>query len=233
LNISILAPTRNRPAIVKRMVVSAFETASEPDKLECCFYIDDDDCVSEQALAGFTNIKIKCGKRIVLGDMWNKVFELASADIFMHGNDDVIFRTTGWDKAVMDAFAEYDDKIVFVYCNNGNPNQKSGTHGFLHRNWVDTIGYFTPPYFCSDCCDGWLNEVALALDRYVFLSDILIEHMHYTLGKSELDTTYKERIANGKRDNPHQLYLNKEPERLENVEKLREVMFENRIRGIR
>ena len=42
------------------------------------------------------------------------------------------------------------------------------THGFLHRNWVETVGYFVPPYFSSDFNDTWLNEVADMIGRKIY-----------------------------------------------------------------
>ena len=224
MNISLIVPTRNRPEQLRKLITSAYETASDPDNVEFCFYIDNDDTVSEEVILSFNNknIKYMIGERYILASLWNDAFELATSDIFWHGNDDIIFRTPGWDKAVLEAFETYDDKIVFVYPASGNPNQKSGTHGFLHRNWVNTVEYFMPPFFSSDGCDGWINEVALVLNRIVFLPNVLIEHMHYTVGKAAMDTTYAERIANGKLDNIGHLYEELRPERRDNIRKLKE-----------
>ena len=226
MNISLLVPTRNRPIQLRKLIISAYETASDPDSVEFCFYINDEGAStdSEEVITSFNNknLRFKRGEKCILGELWNRALELATADILWHGNDDIVFRTSGWDKVILDAFEACKDKILFVYPANGNPKQQSGTHGFLHRNWVDVIGYFTAPYFSSDCCDGWLNEVAISLGRRVFVPNVLLEHMHFTLKKSSMDSVYAERIEAGVRDNVGQIYLDKAPERLDNIRKLQE-----------
>ena len=45
-NISLLCPTRNRPAGLERMWMSALETADNPEALELVLYLDKDDTTS-------------------------------------------------------------------------------------------------------------------------------------------------------------------------------------------
>ena len=227
MDISVLVPTRNRPIQLKKLIISVYETAFDPDNIEMCFYINEDEkTVSVEVIEslGYKNIKFKCGERVIMGDLWNKAMELATADILMLGNDDFIFRSRDWDRYILEVFEKYEDKILYVYGKNGNPQQKSGTYGFLHRNWVNTVGYFTPPYFVSDGVDGWLNEVSLSLGRRVFVPEVFIEHMHFTLGKSAMDSTYAERIADGVREREagKRPYEEKAPERLDNIRRLQE-----------
>ena len=231
MNISILAPTRNRPSGLKRMIRSAFETASDPSNIEMCLYIDDDDTVSEDAISTLKdyNIKYKRGERGVLSDLPNRVLELATADIFMGGSDDLIFRTKGWDSRVLETFEVFEDKIALVYPKSGNPYQLSSTILFLHRKWVDAVGYFLAPYFSCGGADGWWNEVSIYLNRRIFLPDVLIEHMHYTHGKSPMDNTYAEAVERGEKDNIGQIYIDKTPERMEDIEKLQEAIDKSRL----
>lgn len=202
------------------MYQSALETAD--GEIECVVYIDSDD-FSYGGLEMKNLVKVY-GKRITLSKMWNRCYEEANYDYFMHAGDDLIFRTQGWDTKILKAFPE--DKIAFVHGRDGSPqdNLRFGTHGFLHRNWVEAVGYFVPPYFSCDYNDTWLNDVANELDRHIMVEDVLIEHMHYAWKKREMDMSDVERENRGNLDNVMSLYQELNPKRAEDVAKLKEVI---------
>lgn len=214
--ISLLIPTRKRPENIKRLWDSLVKTTFDLDSIELVLAVDDDDD-SYDGL-GFDLHKYS---RTVLSQYWNHCFERAKGDICMHAGDDLVFKTTGWDLAVLEAFEEVPDKILFVHGDDGSPNGKTfGTHGFIHRNWVEAVGYFVPPYFSSDYNDTWLNSVAHQIGRYRYI-DIYYEHMHPAWGKAKWDATHNERLARHKKDKVEDLYASKAPERLRDAEKLK------------
>lgn len=223
--ISILLPTRNRPDNIVRLIDSIQRTADNPSGIEVIIAIDEDDTSYEELFdSPRQNTTIFKTGRQVLSKYWNDCYEKSRGDILMHCGDDIIFRTKGWDTAVKDTFAEYPDNIVFVFGNDGSPhNGNFGTHGFIHRRWAETVGYFVPPYFSSDYNDTWLNDVAKMIDRHRHIP-ILTEHMHPDMGKAELDATHRERIDRHQRDNVGQLYSDKAAEREADANKLRRVM---------
>lgn len=224
--ISILLPTRNRPANIKRFLESLAQTISAVQ--EVVFYVDDDDVFSVPMIEHFqekmkTGIMIKyiVGPRITMTDYWNKCYEQASGEIMMQAGDDIIFKTKAWDSMVENTFRISPDKILLVHGDDmdGNFRSNFGTHSFLHRNWIDALGYFIPPYFSSDNGDRWLMEVADFIGRRKFIP-IVTEHIHPRTGKVGLDSTYKERLARHERDNPNQLYVDMFYERLGDAAKL-------------
>ena len=140
------------------------KTAFNLDQIEFVFYVDNDD----QKTINFLEKKIKqsevkiiftVGERIVLSEMWNICHSFASGTIFNHCGDDLRFRTKNWDKIVRNKFSQFEDRIAFIYGRYGIQPKSFGTHGFIHKNWVDTVGYFVPPFFSSDYNDTWLNEL--------------------------------------------------------------------------
>lgn len=215
--ISVLVPTRNRPRSVTRLLTSALATADT--EVEFVFYVDEDDDSSVDVINRYDG-KIITGPRIVLSEMWNRCAEHARFDVMMHCGDDIVFRSNHWDTIVLDEFDRVPDKILLVHGRDGFQDEKLGTHSFIHRNWVDVVGYFVPPYFSSDYNDTWLNEVADALGRRRYVPEIYTEHMHPAAGKGELDTTHQERLARHTRDNVAQLYAEKQAERYADVKKL-------------
>lgn len=214
------------------LVVSIDATASST--VEVVFYIDDDDQPSidcADTLAANSDygviapeVKAVVGPRIVMSDTYNRCAEAASGEILMECCDSVLFRTPGWDQMVEAEFAKLEDKILLVWGDDAIQHGRSATLPFLHRKWVEAVGYFLPPYFSCDWCDTWVYEVARQLDRLCYLPHMLTEHRHPVVGTVPVDDTYRERIARGDRDRVIELYRSKHAERLADAEKLREVM---------
>ena len=226
--ISILCPTRGRPDFMERLVQSAWDTSSSSN-LECIFYLDDDDEPSLEKSFQIVECETVIGPRINLSQAWNKAYEKASGEIFFHAGDDLIFKTQNWDEMVRLQYRESKDKILFVGGQDGfhAPEKNFLTHGFLHRNWVETVGYFVPPYFSSDFNDTWLNELADMIGRKIYMKDLLIEHMHPLAGKHFWDRTHQERLERHRKDKPQDLYAEKAEERRKDAEKLNQFIKDN------
>ena len=207
---------------MKELWESAYNNSLYKDEIELIFYIDSDDNESIEMYKSLEpNVHAIIDERGEgnLSVMWNRCYERASADIVIHCGDDIRFRTPNWDKIVLDEFDKYKDKIVLVYDNDGVRKDDLATHSFLHKNWIETVGYFLPPYFSSDMNDYWLTTVARNIKRLIKVN-IYTEHLHPAVGKHSLDITHQERIARGDRDNVRELYRSKENERIEDCNKL-------------
>lgn len=208
--ISILTPTRGRPDSITRLIDSALDTALQSDAIEFIFYVDNDDPASgdaiERAASAGARTMMIAGERIVLSEMWNTCARAAHADVMMHCGDDIIFRSDRWDEYVLGEFERYADGIVLVHGRDGYQDERLATHGFRHRNWMNAVGNFVPPYFSSDYNDTWVTEIADALGRRSYLPAIYTEHMHPVIGKGPLDITHQERLARHQRDDPGAIY---------------------------
>lgn len=227
MKISILLPSRQRLASLTRLYNSAMELADRPELVEMVVYIDEDDDSYEAVIESpMPNTVFIRGPRKTISLCWNDCWESSTGEIFWHAGDDVVIRTQGWDTIVRNLFAEYPDKIVFAYGDDGNiesSNNKFGTHGFVHRNWTDVVGYFVPPYYESDYNDTHLNDLALGVNRHRHI-DILTEHMHYSLGKSKKDQNTEDRLKRHEKQRPEEVYNSREhrQERADQIEKLRQ-----------
>jgi len=229
--ISILVPSRGRPEALRQMVYSAQQTATHQRRVEFVVYLDDDDPMVadyfwdvKQVAPYRDGIRLLQFRRALLSECWNECYRWSSGEIVMHGGDDLVFRPPGWDQQVRDAFAASDDKILLVQGDDLSPNREAlATHGFVHRRWVETVGYFLPPLFSCDWNDVWLTEVADAIGRRVIL-DFVTEHQHYSFGKREHDTTDAEREQRGADDDVVGLFNRTKPDRVRDAEKLRKAM---------
>lgn len=181
MKISALTGTRHRPSGMVRFTESLFSTASDPDCIEVVFYIDNDDIESKncaEQLKDKYNVRYIFGERIFNSDHVNKCAEIATGECFFMGSDDVVMRTVGWDQIVTDAFNNIEDKIAFLYGHDNNKINLFGTHGFVHKNWVDVVGgRIQPTNIRGGIGDQWLNTIARKLNRHFFIH-IFTDHLH-------------------------------------------------------
>lgn len=221
--ISILCPTRRRPQQVQELIDTATVTCRWPDRLQFVFYVDGDDPTrhSVQDLERVDpRVKVITGPRVVLSQMWNECYRRAWADVLMQCGDDIRFRTVDWDVKILEQFLRYPDRIVLVHGEDGIQGKRIATHGFIHRRWVQVVGYFVPPIFASDYNDMWLTEVADAIGRRIFLPDVLTEHMHPVAGKGALDRTHQERLHRHNTEDCDRLWRETADDRLRDARRL-------------
>lgn len=230
--ISLLLPSRGRPDQFLRMVQSAISHAERPELLEVVFAVDLDDEATQTYLwladsirrNGGMIVKMLATERQVLSQYWNDCARNARGDILMHCGDDIVFVTPSWDERVREAFQQYPDRVVFVHGNDLGPRGSFfGTHGFIHRTWMEAVGYFVPPHYVSDYNDTHLNDVANMLGRRHYV-DIITEHMHPAFGKGPVDKTHEERLARHSESNVDELYASLHDERVRDAQVLQRRM---------
>lgn len=233
--IAILLPTRKRPEQLKRFCQSVKNTVSDIHKISLFLYIDEDDEETQEAVWTFDipNPHITVGPRIVMSDMANVLYrkakrfmeyvELQPYDLYFLAADDLLMETTGWDEMLIRAY-DYlpKDKIAMFYGDDGNlvaHPPRFGTHPILTKEWIETVGYVQPPYFVCDYADTWLNYLADSISRKIEVP-IKHPHLHYTVGKAKVDSTYTERRQEFYKQNVPALYESKADERIQDVVKL-------------
>jgi len=197
IKISILCPSRGRPKNLERLIISARETASKPDEIEFLFYIDDDDTTfTDFNLKKYIdfNCKIIHGKRMWISVAHNFLYSQASGEIIMAAADDFVFQSKNWDTIVSDTFYNSADNLILVYGSDvGTYKNNLAIYGFFHRDWIETVGYWTYPARGS-LYDLWSFEVAKEIGRLVYLPDLEIAHVHYRQGNAmaNFDNTYRD-----------------------------------------
>lgn len=210
----------------ERAVSSIRQTSTE--EVEILVWVDDDDIPSIELAKKLPIRYIIQPRNRSLSKMLNGLAEIATGDILSLGNDDFIYRTPGWDVMIENAYAACPDKILMVHGTDGGVHCGNfAVIPFISRRWMEITGRFCPPYFPGHLVDTWLNEIANALGRRRYLPNVLIEHMHHSLGKSQFDQTYKEglEMLTGVTDY-YAMYSGPDmvKERREETEKLRKAM---------
>jgi hypothetical protein len=211
------------------MMSSAINTAADHERLQFVAYVDDDDeetlrRFSEPDFEGF-NLVVHRAPRIVMSDMWNALIPDANGEILMLAADDLVFRSLGWDLMVGRAFADCEDRILYAHGDDlSGAGQFYGTHGFVHRRWIDTLGYFSGPGFSADFADLWVTQIAEFIGRRRYLP-MITEHQHHVFGKAACDDTYRETVERLTRDNTPAVYRDRLPERVNDAQKLMAKMY--------
>lgn len=237
--ISILIPTRNRIKNMIRLLESIEQTCV--DKLpQIILYVDDDDR-SYESLHHNKDITIVHGPTIKLSNTYNFLRKhiLEENKIIMIAGDDITFTYKGWDQDVKNAFKNgpRDGLIMVGFQPEEELNKTAGvsqnflTNFFISKIWHFLLGYTTPPYFWSDYCDTWFNELADAIDRKIVIPKVGINHLHYLNNKAEFDETYRARIEAKQYYRPDVVWNDTSGVRLSNIGKLKEyIKKSNEIR---
>ncbi len=196
--ISVLLPTRKRPESLMRMLSSMFGTADEPTEIEVVVYIDDDDSFSQQLDFGIWNVKRVVGPRQTMGRLNSICYGQSTGEIVMLGNDDVIVQTRGWDTKIRIEHANFADEVYLMYPNDMHKGGKLSTFPIVSRLTCDTVGDPFPADYRGAFIDVHLMDIFKQLEGYGhrrvrYLEHIVFEHMHYKLGKSVFDETYRQR----------------------------------------
>lgn len=184
--ISLMTPSRGRPESLKRMAESARDTAA--GRLEIIVWLDADDPLLTENLHVCRQEKIlyQLGPRsIIHSSRWDRCLRLATGELLFHVNDDVILKTPCWDEIVEDFFAGSTDKLWLAGGDDAYLHSETLIpHPIVHRRWVESLGYFIPPYFDGEYGDTWASDLATRIVRMKFLP-FVCEHMHYTRNSNE------------------------------------------------
>lgn len=190
-----LVPTRGRPSNVARLI-EAFAENCRADTL--LFFVTDKDDPTKHETFGVVE---SCGYMEVGVLEWNgprgqvaplnfaALATLTMEDTFALGvmGDDHVPRTVGWDQKYLDAIKDGG----WVYGNDLIQGEKLATEVVVSSDVVKTLGWFTYPGLEHLYCDNVWTDLGRATNRLTYLPDVIVEHMHYTVGKSEEDDTYR------------------------------------------
>lgn len=190
--ISICCPSRGRPELAARMVRTALETVSAKKNIEFLFYLNEDDNSLGQYKILLDPSYYTVGPDQSTCFSWNQMAERSQGDIVMLAGDDIQFQTPNWDLEVEKAFDMFNDKICMIVPWDANGKGKGAEHKdktvpvivgdepigaphfFVHRNWINTLGYFAPPFFWHWYVDSYTQTVSRKLGRCVLLPYVIV-----------------------------------------------------------
>lgn len=206
--ISVLCPSRGRPELAKKMLDSALKLAGA--EIEVLIYINQDDPLFNHYRSLIDKKHLRWGPDRSPAYSWNKLAEEAKFDILCLMGDDAWFETQDWALKTVATFDQYPDKIVFAFPSVEGLEWRGGKltadhcpHFFLHKNWINTLGYFVPPHFWHWYIDTWFRDVAKMIGRFHPMKDVSIPLL---VDYEDATDARKDRLSNRERDHwlwPH------------------------------
>jgi hypothetical protein len=177
----MILPSRGRPHLVQR-----FFDQGQPT-LPGLLVIDDDDKENYRAVKIPPDWRVLVLPHLCLVDKCNAAFsEFPAEPWYGITNDDVLPETPQWDERLRAIAGPRN----FAYGDDGI-NHRFST-AVMGGELVRAIGWFLCPalkHFYTD--DAWelFHEIGLG----IYVPDIKVTHLHFTVGKAPRDQTYAER----------------------------------------
>lgn len=197
-SISILLPTRGRPKQAERLLQSIVETTSDSSRLEVVLYVDEDDPASHAIQCNEIPVIKIIGPRLPMGGLNTACYKRSAGDIIVPLNDDMILRTSGWDQKIIEIHERFSDRVYLAYPNDLHLGETLCSTPILSRRTCEALMHPFPEVYHGGFIDYHLMDIfkrlqVLGEDRIIYLDDVVIEHLHYQYGKSEVDATYEQR----------------------------------------
>jgi len=197
MKIAILVPSRERMNKRLTLISSILTTVKDINNVTLYLGVDEDDPtlnLAEKISEAIPFVKIikiqNNGQFLGLGKLWNILTKESTEDIISMIGDDMVFRSQNWDDEIIKEFQDGPaDNIKAVHCNDKCHGEKLAVNLFCHRKYVEIMGQFMREEFKINWVDQWLHQVFSAFNRLKYRGDIIIEHMHWVIGKSSHDNT--------------------------------------------
>lgn len=193
MRLGVLVPSRGRPESIDRLLTAMEATCRGDTRLIVGLDSDDD------RLAEYLEVcKNRCTMVVAPGYKGRLVAYLNRLShmhlgcyAYGHFGDDNVPRTEGWDLRVVESL-KAQGKVSFCFGDDLDPGRPPGSlsiHIFMTTEVVRRLGYMGPPVIQHMYVDpvwfAWGQRTSIE-----FLSDVVLEHLHYSLGKSRRDESY-------------------------------------------
>lgn len=186
--IAVICPTRGRPQTAHEILASWIGTNS--GKSDFWFAVDDDEAGAFPGLDQAQVLVTKRGRRGMADSCNAAAANLAQTHQYvMFVGDDHRFRTPGWDAAFIGA-ANAMNGCGFVYGNDLYHGANLPTAVMVTSNIIEALGHFIWPELQHLYIDNYWLALGEAIERITYLDQVVIEHMHYIVGKSARDACY-------------------------------------------
>jgi hypothetical protein len=178
---------------------SLVQTTSYLQQLEIVLYIDDDDPESLKIDHPVLSlVKIVGRAHTTMGNMNRACFDASRGRYVMLINDDVVFRTKGWDERVCEAATRFADEIALIYGNDLDQGEGVPTFPIVSRTVCDVLGEICPGgyqhlHIESHLLDIFQQLARLGYKRICYPPDVIFEHLHFAVGKAAFDSTYSKK----------------------------------------
>ena len=183
-DVLVIVPTRGRPDASLEFYKEFLAKSMISDLM---FAIDEDDADSYPRIDGVLyEINPRMGMNGTLNYVATKYADKYKYIAFM--GDDHRVRTFGWDLVM----AERIGSLGVAYGNDLIQGQALPTSVMMSSKIIKAIGYMAPPKQKHMYLDNFWLDLGTRLNAIHYLEDVIIEHLHFSVGKSDMDSSYQE-----------------------------------------
>lgn len=201
MDFSIILASRERVSLLKNLIKSIKETASDISKIEVLVAIDDDDTdthlETSQISKNYNFVRFESRKRSRFLNLdyinWLAT-DHSTGKYLIIVNDDVEFKTKHWDDIIrekLDVYlADKPDGIVYGYIDDGHKNKNGLGYccfPLVSKAGVNASGICMPPECAAWNADAILWRIYVRIERICDLSDVKLAHFSYHNGTRDCD----------------------------------------------
>lgn len=181
-----IVPTRSRNESHKELTELFFKTSKVSDLL---FGLDVDDQHTYNRLDGVLyDVNPRLRMNGTLNLLANKYCNEYEYICFI--GDDHRPRTDCWDVKLIESIK--DQPYGMAYGNDLLKGRKLPTAILMNSNIIRQIGFMAPPVLIHLYLDDFWRDFGNALGTLTYSEDVILEHLHYSRGKSAVDQVYLE-----------------------------------------
>lgn len=185
--ILIILPSKARPEKVEKFYSTWRQTTDGYSDIITC--LDDDDVTIKQ-YKKYPDIMMSIGKGGSVCGVYNRAFELyPDYKYYYLVADDIRFRSTHWEEAFIEKLEKNGGKGI-CYGNDLMFMKELSTAPFISGNIVRALGHLALPGLWHMWVDRYWYEIGKGLNKLFYFPDLIMEHIHYKVGKSEADPLY-------------------------------------------
>ena len=195
-DIIIISPTRERPEACEKFVQSWRDTSEGWSRIVLMLDADDpriEDYKKIKDVLFCVNQKPEKRGAASLFDIGIKKFNCYK--YFFGGSDDIIFRTKGWDRLMINRIEEMGGMGI-PYANDLLQKERLATLPLIPIELIKKVGYVSPEGIWHLYIDNIWFDIANGLGISSYMENIVVEHMHPCFNKTDWDTGYREVNSN-------------------------------------
>lgn len=201
-NLLVICPSRGRPHRIMGMI-NSFDETTDPSYTKLIVLLDKDDPSVDQymeVLPPHVGIRVydRTGDKTLTTEIINRAFtEFKDYPYFSVTNDDIHYKTVGWDKALTQPLkisCGQDDTMVAKYGDRYIGNCNPGTFpitSVIDGDIVRAIGWLQHPDLRHTCGDNIWYWIGKRSDSLYSNTKYHTEHHSPYFGLGENDETYK------------------------------------------
>lgn len=183
----VLCPSRGRPERARAAMESARDTASDPSSYRYLVLVDwDDPTFAGYVDQGLDIMGVEAGGYVSALNQAALVYA-DTEDIIGAYQDDLLFRTPGWDDRVRETLATpgiaYGDDLL--------QGEWHPTAIFMSTAIIRALGWIALPTLRHQWADDVWKALGNAAGCLRFMPDVVIEHLHPAAHKAPMDAGYE------------------------------------------